>query len=109
MSYRAEKIKYQLPDFCEDMQERNDFMQKRIQSFIAETNLKKIEIIKNRLAELNIEFDEETEKGRRFKRLVCIIEDDTETYYYNDGTPQGLRIVGFKYPFIPEVPFKTTL
>lgn len=109
MNCKMEKISCQLPDFCEDMREQNEFMQKRIQSFIAETDLKKIEIVKNRLAELNIEFDEEIEKDRRFKRLVCVIEDDTETYYYNDGTSQGLRIVGFKYPFIPEMSFKTTL
>lgn len=58
---------------------------------------KKNEIIQRRLLERGIEIDFDAEAKARFKKVVCESHVDTgeEIYYYDDGTPEGLRIVTF--------------
>ncbi len=58
---------------------------------------KKEEIVQDKINELGIEFSFEEEKRRRFKNfLIETTEDGEETYWYNDGSDQGLRIVTFR-------------
>lgn len=55
-------------------------------------------IIAHNLSKHGIEIDFDAEARARFKKIVCESHAGTgeETYYYNDGTPEGLRIVTFK-------------
>lgn len=66
---------------------------------IKKLNADKEEIVKSRLVEAGIELDYEKEKSKRFKSLVVEINSmNSETYWYNDGTEEGLRIVTFEFP-----------
>ena len=75
-----------------------DKQQQIIGDMIAELNKKKEAIIMQRLEKLGIEIDVEAEQHRRFKRFVVEYNDQEETYWYNDGSETGLRIVTFKKP-----------
>lgn len=55
-------------------------------------------MIKERLKALDIEIDFEHERQRRLKLITCETNKEpysTETYYYNDGSKEGVRIVTF--------------
>lgn len=67
-----------------------------ISNMIIEINRKKETIIMQRCEKLGIEMDAEAEQRRRFKRFVVEYNDTEETYWYNDGSETGLRIVTFK-------------
>lgn len=70
----------------------------QISEKLANDLAKKMEkIVKERLQFHGIELDFELESRRRFKSLIREILDDgdEETYWYNDGSEQGLRIVTF--------------
>ena len=56
----------------------------------------KDEIIISKLKEYGYEIDLELEKKSRFKSLICEKCEDLETWYYRDGTPDGLRVVTFE-------------
>jgi hypothetical protein len=58
-------------------------------------NAEKEKIILKKLDDLSIPFVLEEEQGRRFKRFVREIKGDEETIYFNNGTPEGLRVVTF--------------
>jgi len=45
---------------------------------------------------MGLEINEELEKTRRFKTLMCEIHGNEERYFFNDGSEQGIRIVTFK-------------
>lgn len=75
-----------------------DKQQQIIGDMIAELNKKKDSIIMQRLEKLGIEIDVEAEQRRRFKRFVVEYNDTEETYWYNDGSETGLRVVTFKKP-----------
>ena len=68
---------------------------KMIGELIYNLNIRKEQVIKQRMKELGIKIDEETEKKRRFKTLLCVKQDNEETYYFNNGSSEGLRIVTF--------------
>jgi len=72
-----------------------DFLQDKIQELASIIDKQKEEVIKQRLSELNIVLDERDEKNRRFKNFVCEIQGDKESYYYNNGSLSGIRIVTF--------------
>ncbi len=72
-----------------------DFLQDKIQELAAIIDKQKEDVIKQRLSELNITLDEQNEKNRRFKNFVCEIKGDKESYYYNDGSLSGIRVVTF--------------
>lgn len=63
---------------------------------INKINKKKDAVIMKRLSELGIDTDIESEKRRRFKRFVVEHSYTEETYWYNDGSESGLRIITFK-------------
>jgi len=57
----------------------------------------KLDILNAKLKEAGIEIDWEAEKKRRF-RLITVeqnLREQTETYFYNDGSIEGMRIVTF--------------
>lgn len=58
--------------------------------------LKKEEILRQRIKELGLKIDFDKEKKARFKSLVCEHEGDKEIWYYNDGSPKGFRILTFR-------------
>lgn len=58
-------------------------------------------VFKERLFKLvGQEIDIVAEINRRFPRLTKVINvsDHSEAYYWNDGTPEGQRIITFYYP-----------
>ena len=62
----------------------------------------KEDILKTRLLNKFQDFNFEEEKKRRFKKLVCEVDyHGNETYYYNDGTTDGCRLVTF-FKFEPQ-------
>lgn len=77
-------------------------LNKQISSFLQETfesfEDKKEKVLKERLEILGIDINLEEESKRRFKSLVAEYGPDEETYYYNDGSVDGLRIVTFIVP-----------
>lgn len=54
------------------------------------------EIVKERLELLEIKLDWETEGQRRFPNLMREVQGNITTWYYNNGTINGLRIVAFE-------------
>ena len=70
----------------------------------------KEDIVKQRLKELGIEIDLESEPNRRFKRLLLEHNGNEQTLWYNDGSETGLRVVTFvekiSFPEITKSSFK---
>lgn len=73
-----------------------DKHQEIIRDVTTEINQKKDAIIMRRLEELGIKVDLKAEQRRRFKRFVVESNGQEETYWHNDGSETGLRIVTFK-------------
>lgn len=67
---------------------------------------KKEQILSEKLLELGIEIDFENEKRRTFKSLMVKINNtnNSEQWYYNDGSTYGKRIITFIIEF-PEYNF----
>ena len=62
----------------------------------------KEDILKSKILNKFQDFNFEEEKKRRFKKLVCEVDyHGNETYYYNDGTTDGCRLVTF-FKFEPQ-------
>ena len=56
----------------------------------------KEEILKTKIYNKFQDFNFEEEKKRRFKKIVCEVDyHGNETYYFNDGTSEGCRLVTF--------------
>lgn len=60
---------------------------------------KKEQLIIDRLAELGIKDDIKKEPKRRFKKFLCETQGQKSTYYYNDGSQQGLRLITIEVIF----------
>jgi len=60
-------------------------------------NTKKDGIINERLLILDPNFNIEKEKNRRFKKLICEHRPKSESYYFNDGSDDGVHLVTFFY------------
>lgn len=69
-----------------------EFQDRAYKKFITEQE----RILKERLDSLGIYIDLEEEKIRRFPSLLIEKFENTHTYYYNDGSIEGLKIVTFK-------------
>ena len=68
-----------------------------ISKMIKDIDNKKEKVIKNKLLiELGVELDYKIEKSKRFKSLQLENLDGKETYYYNDGSANGFRVVTFE-------------
>jgi hypothetical protein len=59
---------------------------------------KKTDIILTRILEIDPNFDIEIEKKSKFKKIVCLINKNEETYWYNDGSLNGVRLITFVDP-----------
>ena len=68
-----------------------------IDKLIKDIQYKKEELLKNRLLEFRPNFDFEREKERRFKNIQCETDHlGNETYYYNDASLSGYRLITFE-------------
>ena len=74
-----------------------DALSQAFEKMALDLEQKKTDIVKGRLNDLNIKIDFELEIKNRFKLIICEFHeaDESESYYYNDGTEQGVRIVTF--------------
>lgn len=75
-----------------------------IEKFMTDAKAKKDKVIKEKLLEHGIDFNLENEQKRRFKSIMVEHVNNEETYYYNDGSISGFRIVTFKTSY-PEFDF----
>ena len=73
------------------MDELNEITNQLYQKMVAD----KERVVYKKIKELGIDFDVDVEKKRRFKSIICCQYTAEETYYYNDGSVEGLRIVTF--------------
>ena len=63
---------------------------------IADEKEKVIQMRLRRLRSFNVELDLKEESQRKFPRIKCeILGGHTETWWYNDGTPSGIRLISF--------------
>ncbi len=81
--------------FTENALEAYDYQDYLIKGIINKISDNKDKLILNKLKELNIDINFNEEKERRFKRFRVEIKDSETTYYYNDGSIDGLRIITF--------------
>ncbi len=65
------------------------------QKLAQDINIKKEKIIQDKIKELKLDFDPEEEAEKRFKKLSVEQTEDSETYWFDNGTKHGLRIVTF--------------
>jgi len=72
-----------------------DLLADSIKKMCDEMNTKREALIIGRLKKLGIELDMKLEKTRRFKSLLMENDGEAQTYYYNDGSENGLRIITF--------------
>ena len=73
----------------------NNLLEEASNNLISGIVKKKEEVVLDRLKEIGVVLDLEQEKKARFKSLVCEQSEESETWYYNDGTAKGLRLVTF--------------
>jgi len=76
----------------------SDMQQRMVGEMSERLTKKKDAVITQRLVELGIQIDMNAERNRRFKNFVIERNDTKETYWYNDGSETGLRIVTFTMP-----------
>ena len=69
-----------------------EFQDRKYKEFIDKQN----SVLMERLDSLGINLDLEEEKIRRFPNLLVEKFENIHTYYYNDGSIEGLKIVTFK-------------
>ncbi len=72
-----------------------DYVNELTSKLIQDLEIKKEEIITERLKQIGIEINYDEEKKRRFKSMVCEIHDNEQRWYYNDGSISGIRVVTF--------------
>ena len=73
-----------------------DYLNDSIKELAKNINAKKDAVIIDALKANGIDFDLESEKYKRFKSLTVETQGDKETWYYNDGSKDGLRIITFE-------------
>lgn len=86
-----------LPDESEytdftDVYSKLDSVMSDVQSSFTKQREK---LITDRLKQLGITFDQEEQMEKRFKDFIAERRGKELTYYYNNGTPRGLRIITF--------------
>lgn len=64
-----------------------------------EIEAKKIETFFEKLKAMGVEFDIEQEAKRTFKKCSRITEGTEESFYYDDGSVEGIRVVTFILDF----------
>jgi len=67
-------------------------------------NIKKKEsLIFHKLKVLGIKLDLEAEKTARFPSLKVEVQGNVETWWYNDGTLDGMKVITFTTEFFDEM------
>ena len=56
----------------------------------------KDDLIQSKIKEICHDFNIEDEGKRKFKRIIVQREEDKETWYFNDGSISGKRIITFE-------------
>ena len=84
-----------------------DFWNKQtqlIKDAVDSVNKHKETIIKQNLDRLGIDIDFEQESKRRFKRFAVEYDNIKETYYFDDGSIDGVKICEIYSPVIKSNP-----
>lgn len=71
-----------------------------ISAWTKDIEKKKMKIFQGKVKELGLPFDPAYEGLSRFKNFTLELQDDVETIYFRDGSPQGLRVVSFHFKMI---------
>lgn len=74
----------------------SDILSDKLIQLSQEIAQRKKECIIDALLVNGIHIDLELESKRRFKSIACVRDGSTETYYYNDGSIEGRKLVSFK-------------
>lgn len=96
--YNIEKLS---ADWLKDLPELPSIQNEVIRKMSADIEDKKRGIILAKLKEKGIELDIAKESVSRFKSLSISYQDNKEIVYYNDGSPNGLRVVTFETKISP--------
>lgn len=96
--YNLEKIN---ADWLKNLPELPSIQDEILRKFSSDIEDKKRGIILAKLEEKGIELDIAKESVSRFKKLSVSYQGNKEIIYYNDGSPNGLRVVTFKTEISP--------
>lgn len=72
-----------------------EFISQIMDGMIRDVNQRKQEILIQKVQSLGIEIDLVLEAKKRFQTMSIERDGNKETYWYNDGSVEGLRIVTF--------------
>lgn len=70
-------------------------MHEKINQACENLNKKKEELVLAQLKGWGIEINLDEERKRRFRRILIEQNNSTETWYFNDGSLEGMRIITF--------------
>jgi valyl-tRNA synthetase len=73
-----------------------NFLDQQIAEMVNNINQQKQAILDSKLEEKGFKIDWEEEAFGRFPKLIKAVQGNKETWYYNDGTKEGIRIVTFE-------------
>lgn len=76
-----------------------DFLNEQMQAFYKEAEITKEAILKTELEAKGLKIDFQKESKKRFPSLCKVVQNDVETWYYDNRTDEGERIVSFKFEF----------
>jgi len=76
-----------------------DFINQQMEAFYIEAETTKEAILKTKLEAKGLKVDSKKESEKRFPSLCKVIQNDVETWYYDNRTDEGERIVSFKFEF----------
>lgn len=93
-THKIFRFNHELVD--EDLLKYKDSIREAIEKFASELSMKKEKILKEKLKEIvGIDINIEQEYKRRFPRLVKESGYSEESFFFNDGSIKGIRIVTF--------------
>jgi len=78
-----------------DKEKSESILQGLTKNIMDMVSRRKEELLFNRLLHHGKTIDFDIEKERRFKKIIMERNGNEETYYYNDGSIEGLRIITF--------------
>ena len=76
-----------------------DFLNEQMQAFYKEAEITKEAILKTELEAKGLKIEFQKESKKRFPSLCKVVQNDVETWYYDNRTDEGERIVSFKVEF----------
>ena len=91
MEIEVTRNKFKPPDIGLVQEMQSDL----IRNICQEIQDKKETVLIQALQKNGIDINVEEEAKRRFSRLACFVQENTQSWYWNDGSVGGLRIVTF--------------